>query len=850
MFRAIAATQHEQGLEFDDEFLLDDHFEGHAGSLGSSVKRTICKFWEDGACKNGATCTWAHGAEELGMPLSPRPEAMGPNAKKTLCKFWLQGTCTKGSSCTFAHGDQELVGSATSTAPVSSLWQGLMQRRSAAVSTAPPQGSWRAPSAGVSSKRTICKFWEQGLCTKGDSCTFAHGEEEIGAPLVAVENIQPTEPIRPVKVTGPAVPFGGPDAVVAGGNTKRTICRFWEQEELGAPVLDRATTRRGDGFAIKGNGRGREEPPRHSLSHFGVSKVFTGAFQALPSAVELNRGQTGTVPSWNGGKGVAEQPLKKTICKFWLEGQCSRGETCTWAHGEEERILAERCFFAVDHWLCGFHDEPWIRRLRVMPIQRVLRGVARWGPKRELVRRSARSQGAFPEARLRHLRRLTRKKPRHKRAFLELAELLQRRLRRTQCDAWRGEAAAACKRHLEIAEERRLRTPGLTERSLRIDLAKHLLAVIQRRTPAEIAPSYVVSLFDHYASSFDASLESLGYQVPQLVVQAIRWSQEGREPCRLRRMLDLGAGTGLLGEQLRDLAPGAHLVAVDLSAQMLQKAQAKGCYDELHCSEMIRYLTAYEGSGASFDLIAAADVFGYVTDLSAVFRLVLQNLSPERGLFVFSTEEPEDECSGYQLQGSGRIAHSHAYILSLARQRNFQVVRDVRCELRNESGDPVNGRVFSLIAPGLPENQILHLPNSDRMETLPAHSPPASKGGTKVLPPWKGGALVMPEVVNVRRSICKFWEQGKCSQEAGQCTWAHGEWEIGTVPGLRDGPKLRGSGEQATACPAKRPRLALAPDVCHLPLAASCGTKSLRQHDLSFRTGSVENVYMIDLIWP
>lgn len=330
---------------------------------------------------------------------------------------------------------------------------------------------------------------------------------------------------------------------------------------------------------------------------------------------------------------------------------------------------------------------------RAQRARRALRGVARWGPKRELRCRDRAGQSA-PSARsdkahLRHLRHLTRRKPRHKRAFLELAELLQRRLRHTQSDALRGEAAAACKRHLEIAEERRLRTPGLTERSLRIDLAKHLLAVIQRRTPAEIASSYVVSLFDHYAASFDASLESLGYQVPQLLVQAIRWSQEGwarREPC-LRRMLDLGAGTGLLGEQLRDLAPRAHLVAVDLSAQMLQKAQAKGCYDELHCSEITHYLTAYEGSDP-FDLVAAADVFGYVTDLSAVFRLVLQNLSPERGLFVFSTEEPADECPGYQLEGSGRIAHSHAYILSLAQRCSFQVIRDMRCELRNESGYP------------------------------------------------------------------------------------------------------------------------------------------------------------------
>ena len=50
---------------------------------------------------------------------------------------------------------------------------------------------------------------------------------------------------------------------------------------------------------------------------------------------------------------------------------------------------------------------------------------------------------------------------------------------------------------------------------------------------------------------------------------------------------------------------------------------------------------------------------------------------------------------------------------------NPKVVRDVRCELRNESGDPVNGRVFSLIAPGLPENQISHLPDSVACRCVP-----------------------------------------------------------------------------------------------------------------------------------
>ncbi|CAE7363426.1 bioC [Symbiodinium natans] len=308
------------------------------------------------------------------------------------------------------------------------------------------------------------------------------------------------------------------------------------------------------------------------------------------------------------------------------------------------------------------------------------------------------------------LRRLMRRKPWHKRAFLDLAELLQRRLRQHRSDnksnKWRREAAAACKRHLEIAEARKRKMPHLTERTLRVDLAKHLLCVIEQQTPAEIAATYVTSLFDHYADCFDASLESLSYQVPQLLVQAIRWSQE--EPCHLRRILDLGAGTGNMGEQLRDLSPRAHLQAVDLSAQMLQKAEAKSCYDELHCSDLAEHLMASERSGLLFDLITAADVFGYVTDLSAIFRLVFQNLE-SGGLFVFSTEEPTqpeepedpeepepDVSLGYKLQASGRVAHSHSYILSLVHDCKFQVLRDTRCELRFEDGHPVLGRVFSL----------------------------------------------------------------------------------------------------------------------------------------------------------
>lgn len=32
----------------------------------------------------------------------------------------------------------------------------------------------------ATTKRTICKFWQEGSCTRGSECTWAHGEEELG----------------------------------------------------------------------------------------------------------------------------------------------------------------------------------------------------------------------------------------------------------------------------------------------------------------------------------------------------------------------------------------------------------------------------------------------------------------------------------------------------------------------------------------------------------------------------------------------------------------------------------------------------------------------------------------------
>ncbi|CAK9054712.1 Malonyl-[acyl-carrier protein] O-methyltransferase (Malonyl-ACP O-methyltransferase) (Biotin synthesis protein BioC) [Durusdinium trenchii] len=339
-----------------------------------------------------------------------------------------------------------------------------------------------------------------------------------------------------------------------------------------------------------------------------------------------------------------------------------------------------------------------------------------------------------PEERLRLLRCLTRRNAKHPTAFLRLSEAL--------LAAKPDEAADALRKHLDIASHRLHERPNADERTLRLALAKHLLYIATNETPETISKDYVASLFDRFSPTFESRLEHLNYQVPQMIMQALRYSgwDVGAAP-RNMRILDLGAGTGLLGEQLRDSAPRAFLEGLDLSAAMLSQAEKKGCYDLLHRTDMCQFLEANDE--VDYRLITAADVFVYVTSLERIFLLAHRRLVAD-GIFAFSVEKPKGFCNDYRLEGTGRVAHNAGYVTALAGTSGFEVLRQLDCELRSEGREPV------------------------------------------------------------RRTLCKFWQQGRCLQAAGSCSWAHGEWEIGTPVGsVGSSNEMRGDEESAL----KRPRL-------------------------------------------
>ena len=106
--------------------------------------------------------------------------------------------------------------------------------------------------------------------------------------------------------------------------------------------------------------------------------------------------------------------------------------------------------------------------------------------------------------------------------------------------------------------------------------------------------------YDQWAKDYDADLdEEFGYMSPQMAVDLFtRYVHKGA------RILDAGAGTGLVGELLAKQGY-RNLVAIDLSLGMLEKAREKDAYRELHrmvLGETLDFPTA------SFDAVISVGV--------------------------------------------------------------------------------------------------------------------------------------------------------------------------------------------------------------------------------------------------
>jgi predicted TPR repeat methyltransferase len=196
---------------------------------------------------------------------------------------------------------------------------------------------------------------------------------------------------------------------------------------------------------------------------------------------------------------------------------------------------------------------------------------------------------------------------------------------------------------------------------------------------------YVRSLFDQYASRFDAALASLGYRGPELLLTAISKHCEARSGrLRFGSVLDLGCGTGLAGAAIRPMCD--RLVGVDLAPGMVALAQRKGLYDRLEVGDIETFLAAERAAAAHFHLILAADVLPYMCNLAPVTAAAAALLDPG-GLLALTVETHAGE--GSVLGDKLRYAHSEAHVREAIAAAGLAIQALERTATRKEANVPV-----------------------------------------------------------------------------------------------------------------------------------------------------------------
>jgi predicted TPR repeat methyltransferase len=214
------------------------------------------------------------------------------------------------------------------------------------------------------------------------------------------------------------------------------------------------------------------------------------------------------------------------------------------------------------------------------------------------------------------------------------------------------------------------------------------LANLGARAAPKTAPrAYVKTLFDQYAPNFDRHLVgALSYCGPKILSEAVERAAPGRV---FDHVLDLGCGAGLFGATFHHRA--RVLSGVDLSPAMIAQASDKNLYDRLEVAEIVEFLQAEPGSSADF--AAAADVFGYIGDLTPVFAAAAGVLEPG-GLLAFTAQSIGAE--GFAVGPDRRFSHGRAYLAACAEENSFAVMEISAASMRKDRGVDVPGWVAVL----------------------------------------------------------------------------------------------------------------------------------------------------------
>lgn len=251
----------------------------------------------------------------------------------------------------------------------------------------------------------------------------------------------------------------------------------------------------------------------------------------------------------------------------------------------------------------------------------------------------------------------------------------------------------ACHVNLGAVYSRKNNTSKTTfhlEQAVKLDprdkASQFMLQAIKQEPTTDTPPSYVKNLFDSYAPHYEEHLlKQLNYKFP-IQLKSLLESLFHNKDAHSLKILDLGAGSGLLGEHLKPLA--SRLDGIDISPNMLELAKQKAIYTNLYEGEIVNWLTE---SSNEYDLIIAGDVVPYFGDLQPLISAISMSLAPE-GNLILSIEKNDE--APFTLQTSGRFSHLPGYLEEQAVANNLKLIEQQPIQLRDQHDSHISGALM------------------------------------------------------------------------------------------------------------------------------------------------------------
>jgi predicted TPR repeat methyltransferase len=180
--------------------------------------------------------------------------------------------------------------------------------------------------------------------------------------------------------------------------------------------------------------------------------------------------------------------------------------------------------------------------------------------------------------------------------------------------------------------------------------------------------------YDQWAESYDEELnEDYGWQIPRVMAELL-----SRFTPVNGRILDAGAGTGLVGQYLSSLG-FENLVAIDISNEMLNRAREKGVYREFHVMDLGEMLNFPDHF---FDAVVCA---GVLTFSHAPARSLneMVRVTKSGGHILYSIRTDAYESLGLDAVNSGLESNNKWKLMEKKSYQSFSrkeqdVIHDIR----------------------------------------------------------------------------------------------------------------------------------------------------------------------------